>query len=129
MYLIDTNMIAYFIRGNNRVIELFEKYKNSIYFCSTVQMECEYGALKSGSTKLMTFYSTIFDSYKYIGFGKNESSCFAKIKNNLRIIGITVEDYDLMIASQAITNNFTLVTNNTKHFENIEGLKLEDWSV
>ena len=34
---------------------------------------------------------------------------------------------DLFIAATAIYNDLTLVTNNTKHFENIPLLKLENW--
>ena len=38
-----------------------------------------------------------------------------------------IEDMDLFIAATAIYNDLTLVTNNTKHFENIPLLKLENW--
>ena len=42
-------------------------------------------------------------------------------------IGIRIGDMDLMIAATAIYNDLTLVTNNTKHFENMPNLKLENW--
>ena len=38
-----------------------------------------------------------------------------------------IEDMDLLIAATAIYNELTLVTNNTKHFENIPNLSLENW--
>ncbi len=41
--------------------------------------------------------------------------------------GIRIEDMDLLIAATAIYNDMTLVTNNTKHFEHILDLKLENW--
>ena len=41
--------------------------------------------------------------------------------------GIRIEDMDLLIAATAIYNDMTLVTNNTKHFEHIPDLKLENW--
>ena len=36
-------------------------------------------------------------------------------------------DTDILIASIALENGMTLVTGNTKHFERIEGLELENW--
>ena len=34
---------------------------------------------------------------------------------------------DLMIASVALAHNLTLVTHNTKDFQNVPGLRLDDW--
>jgi len=36
-------------------------------------------------------------------------------------------DTDLLIAALCLVNSYTLVTNNTKHFEHIDGLKLVNW--
>ena len=52
---------------------------------------------------------------------------FADIKAKLFDKGLRIEDMDLLIAATAIYNELTLVTNNTKHFENIPGLNLENW--
>jgi predicted nucleic acid-binding protein len=52
---------------------------------------------------------------------------FAKKKAELRKKGITISDFDLLIASFAKVHNLCIVTNNTKHFKNIPGLKIENW--
>ena len=52
---------------------------------------------------------------------------FADIKAKLYAKAIRIEDMDLFIAATAIYNNLTLVTNNTKHFEHVPLLKLENW--
>jgi tRNA(fMet)-specific endonuclease VapC len=41
--------------------------------------------------------------------------------------GKQIGDADTLIAGQAMANQLTLVTNNTKHFLRVEGLKLENW--
>jgi len=38
-----------------------------------------------------------------------------------------IEDADLLIAVQCILNGYTLVTNNVKHFKDIDGLVIENW--
>ena len=40
----------------------------------------------------------------------------------------TVGEMDILIAAQCAAHSYTLVTNNTKDFEKIDGLRLEDWT-
>ncbi len=53
--------------------------------------------------------------------------CFGLIKSELSKNGLTVDDFDLLIGSTAITYGYTLVTNNEKHFIKIPGLKVVNW--
>jgi tRNA(fMet)-specific endonuclease VapC len=52
----------------------------------------------------------------------------AEIYASLRKKGMTVGHNDMMIAGTAIVNNMTLVTNNTKHYEKIDDLEIDNWS-
>ena len=53
---------------------------------------------------------------------------FAKEKARLKRIGQPVDNFDLLIGATAIHHNLVLVTNNTKHFQRLHGIKLEDWT-
>ena len=53
---------------------------------------------------------------------------FAEEKARLRKAGKMIDDFDLFIGCTAIVNNLTLVTNNIKHFERLQNLKIEDWT-
>lgn len=128
MYLVDTNIIRYFRDGNTSVFEKFEQNEDRIFMCAIVHSECLFGVQRSKNEKLEKFYETLFDKYKYFVYGKNESKNYAIIKSNLHKSGKNVEDFDIMIASIAIANNLTMVTNNTKDFANIPDLKVVDWS-
>ena len=44
-------------------------------------------------------------------------------------IGKPVEEFDLLIGCSATTNNMVLVTNNEKHFLNITGIVIENWTL
>ena len=46
------------------------------------------------------------------------------LKNNFEKLGQKIEDFDLLIASTAIINGLSLMTENIKHFQNIESLKM-----
>jgi len=43
-------------------------------------------------------------------------------------LGTPVADFDLLIGAAAIAHGMTLVTNNTRHFQRLKGLSLEDWT-
>ncbi len=45
----------------------------------------------------------------------------------LRRIGVEVPTIDLMIASVALVHDLTLVTHNTRDYQNIPSLRTEDW--
>ena len=53
---------------------------------------------------------------------------YAQEKARLRKAGLLIDDFDLLIGCTAIANDLILVTNNTKHFSRLEGIKLEDWT-
>lgn len=52
---------------------------------------------------------------------------YANEKARLKKAGQPIDDFDLLIGSSAIANNLTLVTNNEKHFQRLEGIKLTNW--
>jgi tRNA(fMet)-specific endonuclease VapC len=53
---------------------------------------------------------------------------YAREKARIRKTGTPIDDFDLLIGCTAVTQNLTLVTNNTAHFSRINGIKLEDWT-
>ena len=54
-----------------------------------------------------------------------EAAC---IRVELEARGVAIGPLDLMIAATALSLGATLVTNNTREFSRIEGLRLEDWT-
>jgi tRNA(fMet)-specific endonuclease VapC len=54
---------------------------------------------------------------------------FASEKARLRKIGEPIDNFDLLIGATAVHHGPTLVTNNTKHFQRIQGIQLEDWTI
>jgi tRNA(fMet)-specific endonuclease VapC len=54
---------------------------------------------------------------------------FGRFKANLRCNGTPVVDFDTQIAAQAMAENLILVPHNTRHFERVPGLKLENCMV
>ncbi len=53
---------------------------------------------------------------------------FAEEKARLSRTGTIIPDFDLLIGATAVHHHLVMVTNNTRHFEWIKGIKLEDWT-
>jgi tRNA(fMet)-specific endonuclease VapC len=65
-----------------------------------------------------------------LGIGQLDNTILdsaAEIYSELRSKKRTVEDADILTAAFCKRHNFTLVTNNTKHFEAISDLQYCDW--
>jgi predicted nucleic acid-binding protein len=129
-YALDSNIISYYLSKRqtigNRIREIVSQGCR-IVIPEIVYYEVRRGLLsKFAPIKTATFndFCNLFD----VGTSNKETaeiaaSAYSKLKKKGRII----EDADLLIAAFCLQNDYTLVTNNVKHFENIEGLRVENW--
>lgn len=128
-YLIGTNIIIYRLKNLGNVNANFLRNKDKHMSLSVVSYgELVFGAKKSKAVeKNMETVNAIKVIFPLIEITSEIMNTFGEIKAYTQKIGKTIDDMDLLIAATAITNDFTLVTHNTKHFENIPNLKIEDW--
>jgi predicted nucleic acid-binding protein len=92
-------------------------------------MELYYGAYKSQKVESnLAKIKTLENSIEIIPLGKEVVEIFGIYKAKPERSGTPLDDFDLILAACAMTNNLVLVTNNTKHFKRIEGLKITDWT-
>ena len=128
-YLIDTNIIIYRLKNLGNVNANFLRNKDKHMSLSVVSYgELVFGAKKSKAVeKNMETVNAIKVIFPLIEITSEIMNTFGEIKAYTQKIGKTIDDMDLLIAATAITNDFTLVTHNTKRFENIPNLKIEDW--
>jgi len=130
-YLIDTNIIIYSLKGNSVVQENFLKNENIPKAISVITYgELLFVAKKSQNyEKNLAIVYRIKELFPIIDIDKAIIETFSELKVNLQKIGSPIDDFDLLIASTALTMNSILVTNNEKHFNRIKGLKIENWSM
>ena len=50
------------------------------------------------------------------------------LNKKINRIGSIIDEFDLLIGVTAVYNNMILVTNNTRHFQRIKNIKIEDWT-
>ena len=129
MYMLDTNTLIYFFKGVGSVAKnLLSKSPKDIFIPSIVLYELEVGVAKSfhpqkRSKQLETFISRI----NTLSFDIKDAKSAAQIRANLESQGMPIGPYDTLIAGTALSNNAILVTHNTREFQRVEGLEIEDW--
>ncbi len=129
MYLLDTDIIIYSLKGHPVLQENLRRHLNDPLQISIVTcLELYYGAYKSQQvTGNLAKVKKIEETLEVIPLGTETAEIFGRLKAQLEIKGTRLDDFDMMIAACALTHNLTLVTNNEMHFQRIDGLKLTNW--
>lgn len=130
MYLLDTDIVIYSLKGHPEVKKNLERNLHAALKISVVTlMELYYGAYKSQKvTSNLGKIKSIEDAVEIIPIGRESAEVFAMLKSGLEKAGTPLDDFDLILAACALANDLVLVTNNVKHFERIEGLRLTNWA-
>ncbi len=129
-YLIDTDILIYFLKNNERVAKKMSKISSDDIVTSIINYtELLFGAYNSlRSESNLKKFKAFLKNINVLDFDKEAAEIFARLKTKLKREGNIIADMDLMIASICLANNATLVTNNLKHFSRIETLPIENWS-
>jgi predicted nucleic acid-binding protein len=129
MYLLDTDIIIYSLKANEIVKQNLQYHLNDpIKISAVTLMELYYGAYKSQKIESnLAKIKTIESSLDIVPISQELVEIFGLLKSNLEKTGKPLDDFDLILASTALSYNLILVTNNEKHFQRIDGLKIENW--
>ena len=130
-YALDTSIIIDYLNGNTAVMTQFRhvaKNKTPICIPSVVDYEVLRGFYHTPSKHKEAIYSKLRVNCPVIEVNTEIWDCAASIWAKLRKQGHTVGDADIIIAALCIVKSYTLVTHNIKHFADIDGLLVEDWS-
>lgn len=132
MYLFDTDTITNILkkRPSQNLVRKLENLDKSCQFISAITIaEIMYGAYKSSDPvyHIEKLEKVLLPTVNVVGFEERAAYVCGKIRAELEKKGQPLSFADLQIASVAIANNLTLITGNTKHFERISELKIDDW--
>lgn len=130
MFLLDTDIVIYALKGNDKVLDNLRLHLHDPMHISTISlMELYYGACKSRLVDAnMARIKALETAFPILSPGPATCEVFGKIKAGLEAEGARLDDMDVIIAAIALANNLILVTNNQKHFSRIQGLKLANWA-
>ena len=128
-YLLDTNIISDVIRNPDgpaarRIEQVGPK---DIFTSIIVASELRYGCAKKGSPELRTRVEAILETIPVLPLDIPADAEYGGIRAELETAGQSIGMNDLLIAAHAHALKLTLVTDNTREFSRIRGLKVENW--
>jgi predicted nucleic acid-binding protein len=129
---LDTNIIIDFLNREQSVIKQFNKAEIDgvgMLIPSVVDYEIMRGFCHTPSPRKEVVYQNMRVNCPVIEINTAIWKLAASIWALLRKAGQTVGDADIIIAATCIENGYSLITYNTKHFKNINGLLLCDWVI
>lgn len=131
LYLLDTNIVSYFVKGVSA--SLMQRMRGGlarqdIAISAITRAELRYGLeLMDKHDKRRRRIDLLLEELPTLPWSMEAADEFGRIKAYPKRSGIPVGEFDTQIAAHALSAELILVTHNTRHFENIPGLKLEDW--
>jgi tRNA(fMet)-specific endonuclease VapC len=129
-HLLDTDTCSAHMRRPAGMAHRFFQYGGGIAIASVVLAELFAGAYKRPQpARLLSLISDLLQVVDVIDFDAACAEQFGMIRGTLLRQGTQVATADLMIAAVALVHNLTLVTHNTADYQNIPGLRLDDWLV
>jgi tRNA(fMet)-specific endonuclease VapC len=127
-FLLDTDTCSAHMRRPTKLAHRFIQYTGQMAISAVTLAELYAGAYKhSKVNRLLALIADLLQEVQVIDFDPPCAEIFGQVRGTLLQQGISVPTTDLMIATAALVHNLTLVTHNTADFQNIPGLRLEDW--
>lgn len=133
MLLLDTSAFSAVMHRVPRALDRLRELEPwSIVLCSPVAAEIHYGLanLVQSSRRrrlLEEEYRRLRGVVRWVDWGEDAAHRFGTLKADLRRKGTPIDDLDLAISSIALTLDAAVATRNARHFNRVEGLRVEDW--
>jgi tRNA(fMet)-specific endonuclease VapC len=129
-YLLDTCVVSDFVKGEQQtLIRVKNEFPSDIAVSCITVMEIQYGlALHPQYAELIKpIINTFLNSVSVINFNADDAAQAVMIRAFLKQQGRPIGSYDILLAGTALNHKLIFVTSNTKEFDRIHGLRLENW--
>jgi tRNA(fMet)-specific endonuclease VapC len=129
-YLLDTNVVSDFVRGDAEVQRQLRSHEPADLCVSTITvMEVDYGLALTPARgrRLAPVIRAMFDAIEILPFSVEDARAAGVVRAALRRRGRPIGPYDVMLGGCALSRGLVLVTANTSEFARVESLAVESW--
>jgi tRNA(fMet)-specific endonuclease VapC len=129
-YLLDTNICIYVIkRRPQELLETFNHNAGLMAISAITFSELLHGVEKSAApSRNLAAVEDFCSRLDLLPYGPKASLHYGQIRASLERSGTPIGVNDLHIAAHARSEGLTLVSNNLREFQRVDGLLLENWS-
>ena len=128
-YMMDTNTCIFLMKNFTNVVSQFKMKRNhGIVISSITASELYFGVHNSPTPKELAHHlANFFIGVPVLDYSADAGDSYGRLRAELRRSNRIISELDMLIAAHAVSRGLILVTNNTREFERVNGLKLEDW--
>jgi len=131
MWVLDSNTISYYFRGDPRVVpRLLSLSPAEIAVPSVVVYELRYGLLRlppeAGQRRLQAL-EQLLEPLEILPFDDVSAQFAASMRAELERHGNPIGPHDLLIAATVLRHGATLITRNVREFSRVSGLRIVNW--
>lgn len=131
--IFDTSVLIAIERRSSAVESFIKEREDEPFGISVISVsELLHGVHRADTEKRRlkreSYIERIIETFPIYSFDLNASRIYARIWATLAKRGITIGAHDLMIASTAISLGFSVLTSDTRDYEKIKGLKVEQFA-
>lgn len=129
--LLDTDTVSHFMRRQPAVVDWAKRYileHGALQLSVITYYESLSGLLYKDARQQMSQFEALVRLHRVVPLTVESVHHSARIEADLRRRGLSIGPTDTLIAGVAMANDLVLATNNTRHFERIEGLQLINWT-
>jgi predicted nucleic acid-binding protein len=132
-YLLDTNIVSYYLRRVSSVLEqrvgdALNQHQAAISVVTRAELRFGQAGMTADDRRRSLINSFLL-RLPSLEWTVQAADDYGTLKNSLKSQGMPIGEMDTQIAAHALAENLILVTHNTRRFERVPGLKLEDWLV
>jgi tRNA(fMet)-specific endonuclease VapC len=128
-YLLDTNIVSDLVRNPQGKVAQHIRKIGEAQVCTSiiVAAELRYGATKKASRRLSAQLEAVLGALEVLPFEAPADAAYGLLRARLEHAGRPIGANDLLIAAQALSLGYTIVTDNEKEFAHVEDLRRENW--
>ena len=128
-YLLDTNICIYVIkRRPESLLDRFNENASHLAISAITLAELLRGTEKSSQPqRTLSVVEDFCSRLDVLDYGAKAAQHYGRIRGALERRGTPIGVNDLHIAAHARSEGLTLVSNNLREFERVEGLLYENW--
>ena len=128
-YLLDTNIVSDLVRNPQGSIAQHIRKIGEAQVCTSiiVAAELRYGSAKKQSARLTAQLQAVLGALEVLPLEAPADTTYGALRARLEKAGRPIGANDLLIAAQALTLGYTIVTDNEKEFAQIKDLPRENW--
>ena len=127
--MLDTDLSIYVInRRPVAALNSFNAHAGDICISAITLAELLHGVEKSGNpTRTRQRVDDFTSRLSVLEYRERAAAHYGEIKSDLERTGLVIGPNDLHIAGHARSEALTLVTNNQREFDRVEGLRTDCW--